>query len=162
MQPNMQILFSTSHPNHQLHNPPKCPTCHKTDHAAGTIACPLFSNKQNVIRFAYESNIPISEARKVLDHNTVTQTKPIHLSTIEKENPEILAFRREVQNLKQQIEKVLQTPPTTDLSQKILSVETEVEKIKEQIEPLLTLPTTVEKTNQEMKKGFTETQGQLA
>jgi hypothetical protein len=143
-------------------NAPKCPTCHKSDHAAGTFACPLFANKQNVIRFAYESNIPISEAGKLLDRNNVTQTKPIHLPVFEKENPEILALRREVQNLKQQIEKILQSPPITDLSERVTALETEVVQIKEQIEPLLTLPASVEKSNQEMKKGFSETQDQLA
>lgn len=42
------------------------------------------------------------------------------------------------------------------------ALETEVVQIKEQIEPLLTLPASVEKSNQEMKKGFSETQDQLA
>jgi SMC interacting uncharacterized protein involved in chromosome segregation len=114
-----------------------------------------------VIRFAYESNIPISEAGKLLDRN-VTQNKPIHLPVFEKENPEILALRREVKNLKQQIEKILQSPPITELSERVTALETEVVQIKEQIEPLLTLPASVEKSNQEMKKGFSETQDQLA
>jgi hypothetical protein len=44
----------------------------------------------------------------------------------------------------------------------VTALETEVVQIKEQIEPLLTLPASVEKSNQEMKKRFSETQDQLA
>jgi hypothetical protein len=47
-------------------------------------------------------------------------------------------------------------------AERVTALETAVVQIKEQIEPLLTLPASVEKSNQEMKKGFSETQDQLA
>jgi hypothetical protein len=141
-------------PSPSCPNPLLCPTCHKSGHAAG-------SNKQKVIRFAYENNIPISEAGKLLDRRD-HQAKPIHLPSIEQENPEILALRREVKQLKQQMDNLLLSPPITELTTRVANLESELATVKEQIEPLVALPTIVDQNNKEMRKGFTDTQEQLA
>lgn len=41
------------------------------DHAAGTAKCPIFANKQRITKYAYESNMSITEAGRL--HSTTPQ-----------------------------------------------------------------------------------------
>jgi hypothetical protein len=45
--------------------PLKCPTWAKTGHAAGTSECAKYSNRKQIIKFAYENRTQIAEASKI-------------------------------------------------------------------------------------------------
>ncbi|KAK4031007.1 hypothetical protein OUZ56_024454 [Daphnia magna] len=37
-------------------------------HSSGTLECPKYNNRQQIIKFAYENRIPITEASKILNN----------------------------------------------------------------------------------------------
>jgi hypothetical protein len=44
----------------------RCATCGQLDHLAGTMSCPLYAERQEAIKCAYEQNISIPEAIRML------------------------------------------------------------------------------------------------
>jgi septal ring factor EnvC (AmiA/AmiB activator) len=60
------------------------------------------------------------------------------------------------------MDNLLLSPPITELTTRVANLESELATVKEQIEPLVALPTIIDQNNKEMRKGFTDTQEQLA
>ena len=59
----------------QCTNPPKCPTCRKRNHEAGSAACAIFANRQKIIKFAYENNMSVTEAGRLHSGASLSNTK---------------------------------------------------------------------------------------
>jgi hypothetical protein len=89
--------------NVPCHNQSKCPICAQPDHAAGTVACPIFASKQRVIKFAYDNNMSITEARRIIARTqqpTIRTPEPTHHTREE------TSLRSEIENLKEEINKL--------------------------------------------------------
>ena len=131
---------SAHDPNVQCHNQSKCPTCAQPDHAAGTVACPTFASKQRVIKFAYDNNMSITEAGRIIaktQQPTMRTPEPTHHTREE------TSLRSKIENLKEEINKLKiatknQTTPEI-VESRIKKVEEEVATIKTQMEPILKL-----------------------
>jgi hypothetical protein len=124
----------------QCTSPPKCPTCEGNDHEAGTAACPIFARRQEIIKFAYVNNMSVTEAGKIHSSSpkpTAQQQVPRHHTN------EDTTTRREIDDLKAQIEELRQaatrqdTP--SDISTRLEKVELEITTIKTQLGPIMEL-----------------------
>ena len=131
-------------------NPPKCPTCAKPGHAAGTLECPRYANKQQIIKFAYENKIPIAEASKLL--NNPSPVRPPQLPRIQPPSKdtykELEAMRKEIESLKSQVSTLAYT------TARITALDTTVEGIQEDLAPIVNLPQTIDAIKRDMATGF--------
>jgi hypothetical protein len=140
---------STHEEDDQCKSPKKCPTCSKSDHAAGTAACPIFANKQKIIKFAYENNMSVTEAGRLHSGPAPESSRrpPAYQHTTED-----ASIRQEIDSLKKKIEEMQKTaqkpstPPETET--RLQNVEKEISSMKTQMAPLLKLET-------QMSTGFT-------
>ena len=103
--PTCKQCSQTHPPSDPCKTPPKCPTCAKPGHAAGTLDCPKYNNRQQIIKFAYENRIPIAEASKLLS-NPEPARPPQLPRMLHTANPdqEMDDLKKEVAKLRSQIE----------------------------------------------------------
>lgn len=142
-------------------NPTKCPTCLKPGHPAVTMECPKYNNRQQIIKFAYENRIPITEASKILNNpEPMRPTQLPKFKTSTNTDPEVEDLRREIDYLRKQIEGITIIQPTT--TARIAALEDTVADIQEKITPLTNLPSTIEKIKKDMESGFTSNNTQLS
>lgn len=136
-------------------SPRKGPTCSKCDHIAGTAACPIFSHRQSIIRYAYEHNVSVTEAGRIL------ASRPyLHPKLPEKQQPHLeqTSMKQEIDDLKAKMEEMqyaINNPKIPDATERrIQAVEKEIGNMKIRLEPLLTLETS-------MATGFTSLDNRL-
>ena len=131
----------------------KCPpSCGKNDHTAGTSACPIFASKQRVIKYAYENNISVSEAGKILAGYTVSPSA-INTPVLEKPDTDL---RKEIDKINQKLQQLAASHAVVDkeTEKRLQAVENDVSEIKSQLTPLLSL-------EPKMKAGFTSLDNRL-
>ncbi|KAK4023578.1 hypothetical protein OUZ56_008979 [Daphnia magna] len=130
-------------------------------YAAGTLECPKYSNRQQIIKFAYEHRIPIAEASKLLSN-----PEPTRPPQLPKKHPasnpgkEIDDLRKEVAKLRTQIEAITVLQPQT--TTRLKTLESTVQDMQQEIAPLVELPQAIEKIEKDMATGFESNNEQLA
>ncbi|XP_045022815.1 uncharacterized protein LOC123466659 [Daphnia magna] len=118
------------------------------------MECPKYNNSQQIIKFAYENRIPITEASKILNNpEPMRPTQLPKFKTSTNTDPEVEDLRREIDYLRKQIEGITIIQPTT--TARIAALEDTVADIQEKITPLTNLPSTIEKIKKDMESGFT-------
>jgi hypothetical protein len=139
-----------------------CATCGQLDHLAGMMSCPLYAERQEAIKYAYEQNISIPEAIRMLKVPT-RPTAPSTLPNPLKESSEISDLRKEINVIKTTLA-LLETKnqdDITNLEEKVSAVEVEIVTLKNQIKPLLSLPSTIDEMKVNTENGFTATLDKL-
>ncbi|XP_032780312.2 uncharacterized protein LOC116918687 [Daphnia magna] len=143
-------------------NPSKCPTCGIPGHAAGTTECPIFQNKQKIIKFVYENKLPIGEASKLL--SKPQSMKPIsipNMATTAKNDIDLDNIKQEINHLRSQILLLKNHQPPEHTEARLSTLENTVEIMKKQIAPLVNLPEKVNNLQKNMDSGFEATHNQL-
>lgn len=139
-----------------------CATCGQLDHLAGMMSCPLYAERQEAIKYAYEQNISIPEAIRMLKVPT-RPTAPSTLPSPLKESSEVSDLRKEINVIKTTLA-LLETKnqdDITNLEGKVAAVEVEIVTLQNQIKPLLSLPSTIDVMKVNTENGFTATLDKL-
>jgi hypothetical protein len=126
------------------------------------MSCPLYAERQEAIKYAYEQNISIPEAIRMLKVPT-RPTTPSTLPNPLKESSEISDLRKEINVIKTTLA-LLETKnqdDITNLEEKVSAVEVEIVTLKNQIKPLLSLPSTIDEMKVNTENGFTATLDKL-
>jgi hypothetical protein len=126
------------------------------------MSCPLYAERQEAIKYAYEQNISIPEAIRMLKVPT-RPTAPSTLPNPLKESSEISDLRKEINVIKTTLT-LLETKnqdDITNLEEKVSAVEVEIVTLKNQIKPLLSLPSTIDEMKVNTENGFTATLDKL-
>ena len=115
--------------------PAVCPTCGKGGHTAGTPLCPIYANRQKVIKYAYDNEIPIPEASRILngqDSAPLTKVAPQPAT----QNDEYHKLKEDVESLKAQLASIQSAPPIEPPMSRI--VEERFERLEHQVQSLET------------------------
>lgn len=136
-------------------SPLVCPTCGKEGHIAGVPECPIYNNRQNVIRYAYENDISIAEAGRHLNGPTNKNAPAFHRPLTSSRPPstdqtdETAKLREEIESIKTQLAAIQEQQASSTIpkivEERFEKVEREIQTIQTTIKPLV---------NTAMEEGF--------